>query len=192
METQNTENKVHPFARTLGPGPYKWLGSFDLGAAISMQQNGNIDGHNNAMASAPRLEAGMGTCAHCGMAIMLIQIVKTGEGKLFGVGSDCVMKTFQKDKIENMDAFQKKLHEIKRQKGKEQRERARVKLAGQVLALMNEHEQVLKSLPHPSSFHKHLTAYDYCQFVYRKGHITSGASKILLHKIKNIIEKLNQ
>lgn len=74
--------KHHPFAATLGPGPYKYLGSCDLGAA---KAKGDYSG-------LPKVERGMGSCSHCGHAIMTVCIIQTGDGKRYGVGSDCVLR----------------------------------------------------------------------------------------------------
>lgn len=84
--------EVHPFERTLGPGPYRFVAFFDLGAVLGALQAGNINGYNNGLAMAPKVEAGMGTCAHCGHAILSIFVIETGEKRRFGVGSDCIAK----------------------------------------------------------------------------------------------------
>lgn len=86
--------KAHPFERTLGPGPYRFAGFFDLGACLAALNAGNVEGYNNGLASlnALGLKSGGGTCSHCGMAIINIFIVKTGNGDLYGVGSDCIAK----------------------------------------------------------------------------------------------------
>lgn len=71
---------IHPFENTIGPGPYKHLGSYDMGAALAHQQA--FGDTAAAFRDAPRLEAGMGTCSHCGHPILNIQIVSRGDGKL--------------------------------------------------------------------------------------------------------------
>lgn len=81
---------IHPFENTIGPGPYKYLGSYDMGAALAHQQS--FGDTAAAFRDAPRLEAGMGTCVHCGHPILNIQIVRRGDGKLYGVGSECINK----------------------------------------------------------------------------------------------------
>src|ERR1700677_1659025 len=97
MEGQNminneTELKEHPFERTLGRGPYRFVCFYDLGAVIGALNAGNVAGYNNGLAMAPKVESGLGTCSHCGHAILNIFVVQTGDGKRYGVGSDCIEK----------------------------------------------------------------------------------------------------
>jgi len=76
--------KAHPFQRTLGPGPYQFIG-------IGVIQ---VNETHGARYSGPEVENGAGTCAHCGTGIMNIFVVRTGEGRDFGVGSDCIKKVY--------------------------------------------------------------------------------------------------
>lgn len=111
----------HPFQNTLGAGPYKYMGSFDLGAAIRHQQN--FGDTAAAFRDAPRLEAGMGTCAHCGNAILNIQIVRRGDGNLYGVGTDCILKLGAGKLV---DAVKAQRNGLAREKRAAKREAARL------------------------------------------------------------------
>jgi hypothetical protein len=84
--------KLHPFYETLGPGPYRFVGCYDMGEAMDSTSAANFGNMRGWQADAPKLKAGLGTCAHCGMAIMLICIVQVGNGDQYGIGSDCVEK----------------------------------------------------------------------------------------------------
>jgi hypothetical protein len=86
---------LHPFFETLGPGPYRFVGCYDLGAAMDSTSAANFGNMTGWVRDAPRLKAGLGTCAHCGTAIMNICIVRVGNGDLYGVGEDCVEKCSQ-------------------------------------------------------------------------------------------------
>lgn len=88
----NTETALHPFYQTLGPGPYRWVGCYDMVEAMNPNSAANFGNMRGWLADAPKLKAGLGTCAHCGMAIMQVCIVQTGNGDLYGVGCDCVEK----------------------------------------------------------------------------------------------------
>lgn len=101
MQSQVAENQhsnvsaptsLHPFYETLGPGPYRFTGCYDMGEAMDSTSAANFGSMRGWLADAPKLKAGLGTCAHCGMAIMLVCIVQVGNGDLYGVGSDCVEK----------------------------------------------------------------------------------------------------
>lgn len=87
-----TTSTLHPFFETLGAGPYRFLYCYDLGAALNPDTAANFGSMRGWAKEAPKLKAGLGTCAHCGMAISLICVVRTGNGDLYGVGSDCVAK----------------------------------------------------------------------------------------------------
>jgi hypothetical protein len=93
-QTQST-TALHPFYETLGPGPYRFVGCYDLGAAQDPSSAANFGNMRGWLADAPKLKAGLGTCAHCGTAIMNICIVRVGNGDLYGVGEDCVEKCSQ-------------------------------------------------------------------------------------------------
>lgn len=110
---------THPFQKTIGPGPYKHCGSYDMGAALAHQQA--FGDTASAFRDAPRLVAGMGTCAHCGMAILNIQIIERGDGKRYGVGSDCVLKTNEYKLVSAMKLEKNRIAREKRQKKNEER-----------------------------------------------------------------------
>ena len=85
---------LHPFLEAgMGEGPYAFVGCFDLAAAMTPDSAANFGNMTGWVKDAPRLKAGMGTCACCGHGIMQICIIRTGNGDLYGVGSDCVLKT---------------------------------------------------------------------------------------------------
>lgn len=85
---------LHPFeAAGMGRGPYAFAGLYDLGEAMNPDNPANFGRLTGCLTDAPKLKAGMGTCACCGHAITVICIVKDADGDLWGVGSDCVEKT---------------------------------------------------------------------------------------------------
>ena len=181
-------SKKHPFSYTLGPGPYKYMGVFDLGAAMLQMKSGNTSGYENSMKMAPKVERGMGTCAHCNHAIMYVMVVKTSEGKLFGVGSDCVLKIVQESELENANEFEKQQALFKRKKGQEQREALRKRKAQAFSERVEENKERLSNLAHPS---KHFssqgrTALDYFNFVL-SGRMTIGAIKIAEIKLNKML-----
>lgn len=87
---------AHPFELSgMGTGPYTECGFYALPSASLASQN--PEAYNNALANAPRnLVGGVGTCRHCGMGISNIFIVQDAQGRKYGVGSDCVLKTGDK------------------------------------------------------------------------------------------------
>jgi len=176
METK-TENKRHPFSYTLGMGPYKWVASFNLGAAIAALQSGNVSGHNNMMASAPKVEAGMGTCAHCGTAITLIQIVETGEGKRYGVGSDCILKVHAEGDVDKISDMERQIRIHKRNQGRMSRERKRSALEAKVFALIDENIEKLATLPHPSPSMTGHTMKDWALWIRRRALSIDGLKR---------------
>lgn len=107
MKTRNTttttEEKAHPFEIAgMGVGPYRTGGIFEIPRPGdgSARMFANLDPY--AEVRDLKLKAGAGTCACCGMAIMIICVVIDANGDRWGVGSDCVMKAGEKalgDKI---------------------------------------------------------------------------------------------
>lgn len=80
----NLENKPHPFERTIGPGPYRFVDFFVIIKPSESCPMGNYH-------MLPQDVSG-GTCAHCGMGIMNNYVITRGDGKKFAVGSDCIAK----------------------------------------------------------------------------------------------------
>lgn len=90
-DTTTTTATAHPFELAgMGYGPYSFEGIHDIAEAREHAMN-HLGGTHRA--EHPKLEAGLGTCCNCGMAINLVCIVKSADGRLWGVGSDCVEKT---------------------------------------------------------------------------------------------------
>lgn len=90
MNDTTTTTKAHPFELAgMGYGPYRFNGIHDIAEAREHAMR-HLGGTHAA--EHPKLEAGLGTCCHCGMAINVVCIVEDREGKLWGVGSDCVAK----------------------------------------------------------------------------------------------------
>ena len=91
---------AHPFEISgLGIGPFRFLYCASL-PSPSMAGH-NPEAYNNALRSLPR-DVPLGTCAHCGMALMHNFICQSSDGRKFAVGSACVAKTADKalgDKI---------------------------------------------------------------------------------------------
>ncbi len=168
--------KRHPFSYTLGPGPYTFLDIFTLIIPSEINQ-----GRNN-FDKAPK-GCAVGTCAHCGHGIIYNFIVKTRENKLFAVGSDCIENIGLDNDFTNCTALEQRMKLETRKRGKEQRERRRIKQAAELFARIEKDKSLLISLPHPSSYHPTKTAYDYCVYIYRNGHVSLGGINILKGKL---------
>lgn len=140
------------------------------------------------MASAPKVEAGMGTCAHCGTAITLIQIVETGEGKKFGVDSDCILKVHAEGAIDKISDMERQIRLHKRKQGQASRMRRRAALEKQVFDLIDANLEKLATLPHPNS---HMasgghTMKDWALF-HRQRAPTLNGLKLIETKLKQVL-----
>lgn len=82
------EVAVHPFERSLGAGPYKFVGMFEINLAAGAMGRAYYD----QSLVHKRFVRGAGTCAHCGHAILVVCQVQIGNGDVYGVGSDCIAK----------------------------------------------------------------------------------------------------
>lgn len=78
-----SKKPLHPFERSIGPGPYKFVG---LGKIHISETHG-------ARYIGPTVERGCGSCAHCGTGILNIFVIRAGDGKNYGVGCDCILKS---------------------------------------------------------------------------------------------------
>ncbi|SRR6266540_1878126 len=162
------KQKSHPFSYTLGPGPYRYVALISI--RISPTFGTRIDG--------PKLkvERGIGTCAHCCHAIMDSYIVETGDKKLYGVGSDCIRKVGLQ--LENSSKFERDLAAIKRQKGREYREKKRLEFLEKARTLVRENNKEIKALGLDN----------YCNN-YLARHRTLNGYKIFIKKMQ---EKINE
>jgi hypothetical protein len=84
---------VHPFELSgLGTGPYRFVGIVSIPTPALAEAN--PDAYQGALRDLPRdLVNGCGVCAHCGTPITNVCIVVDAQGRRYGIGSDCVLKT---------------------------------------------------------------------------------------------------
>ena len=161
MTQTEKSTRRHPFSFTLGEGPYEFVGIYDLGEALARVTEG-LCGTQDALRDAPKLEKGCGSCAHCGHGILTICIVRSGDGKLYGVGSDCVEKVNAEGDISKISDMEHKLRRLASDK-------RRAKNQAKIDALRPEYEKalvVLATKPHPNDYFasKGKTAADYFRF----------------------------
>jgi hypothetical protein len=104
----------------LGRAPFKIVGYWSA-PSKSLQEH-NPEAYNNAMRASPK--CCNQCCAHCGTGIMHHCIIKSSDGEVFAVGSDCVAKT----------GDTRLISQAKAHKNKMARERAAVKRASAQLA----------------------------------------------------------
>ena len=145
----------HPFESTLGAGPYRFVGSFSIIKPCENMPEGNYS--QIAKTLHKNFVRGSGTCAHCGMAIMNVFQVETGNGEVYGVGCDCIMKV-------GMDAAElTKVEKAVKQHEKQLRLARKETKAAAAKAKLNDlldnRAEELKKLPHPCMRDK--TLYDY-------------------------------
>lgn len=193
METTNNaaENsespKVHPFVRTLGQGPYTFVGYFyidkDAGAKGRPYYDASLV-HKNFV-------RGAGTCAHCGQGILNIFQIQTGNGEVYGVGSDCIAKVGlpyrELTKVQLAEkAHQKKLRDarkaVKREAAAKARGEANAAAMEEFTALMQSGD--LAKYPHPNEYLRGQgkTLQDYANFCVNGGNVAT-----MLDKIKKLI-----
>ena len=153
------ETKNHPFTYTLGNGPFKYIGSYDLSIFKSGKDFEEIMRHNPP----PKLKDGLGTCAHCGHPITHVMIVQNGDNELYGVGSDCVQKVYDSGDVRAISQMQKDIRARKR----EQRHMRECKKIGELLPEYKKALTYLTLLPHINSYYasKGKTLADYFEFI---------------------------
>jgi hypothetical protein len=152
---------VHPFEKTLGPGPYKFLGSFSIVKPSEKCPTGNYAEVNARVAAVGKFVRGAGTCAHCNMSIMNVFMVEIGNGEVYGVGCDCIEKVgLPAKEMTKVQREQREREKAQRKVRKANKiEKAREKLE----ELMESKGEEMKKLPHPSI--SGLSLFDYAVYL---------------------------
>jgi len=172
---------VHEFERTLGKGPYRFIGMF----TISLEAGRMGRPYYDERLVHPKFVRGAGTCAHCGHAILNVCQVQIGNGDVFGVGTDCIAKVglpaHELSKIERAQKdHAKALRDARKaKKGDEARE---------TIKNLITNEAKLSKLPHPNVFHasKGLTLRDYADYVL--SHSSHGGVVFALKHIQSLVK----
>lgn len=114
LEAKTSKEKLHPFeAAGMGSGPFTWIGSYSFPSPSLAELHPAA--YQSALSAMPRdLINGCGTCANCGKAINNIEIVQNSEGRRYGVGCDCVMKTDDPSLSDKAKIAQKLMERSKR------------------------------------------------------------------------------
>jgi len=150
---------VHPFEKTLGQGPYQYLGMVTIIKPSENMPEGNY--RQLGMLTPTRFIRGMGTCAHCGMAIMNVFFVQVGNGDVYGVGSDCIHKAglppSEIRKLSRDEAKHQKDLRVRRKNNKIENAWAELE------EICYTKSEEMAKLPHPSIYGK--TLMDYVEWV---------------------------
>lgn len=180
--------KKHPFSRTLGAGPYTFVGIVTI--ELSPTFGAKVVGDTKDVVR------GIGTCAHCGHAIKDCYIVQIKNGKRFGVGSDCILKLQDQSDFTNYSAFELKLASEKRRKGREYRARKLKEMTDEIKQLTTDAKniEVFKQAPHPSEYFKNNKAWTFYSYVnfYNGKKLSYGAAVKLKEKIKKVLKETNK
>jgi hypothetical protein len=143
---KNTTDSQHVFESAgLGLAPFRFVGAFE------------DRGPHKSVINGVQCEVGapgqpMGTCAYCGTGIAICCRIKSADGKVFTVGSDCVAKTG--------DAGLKALVQKDTRKRAKAREQVRVQELVERLESDQELRSSLSSQPHPRGFQDRETGQD--------------------------------
>ena len=130
---------THPFARTLGPGPYQFIGVVSI---VKDERHGT-----RVFGPADGVESGIGTCAHCGHAIMECFIVRTAENRKFGVGCDCINKVY--DDYPKVDQFILAVKNAKAKAAKIKRQALTERKLAEIRAHLTKFKDQYSLSPHP-------------------------------------------
>jgi len=148
---------VHPFEkRGLGMAPFKFVGS-----EVVVFRN-PVTGEEKAGS----------TCDYCGTSIANVYHIKSKDGKLSKVGSDCIMSTY----IGNDQAAL--VTAVKKEQAKARKAKTESKVNElDTLWDSEEMQAKLNSMPHPKGF-ANLTLRDYYAFVLNHSG-TAGKLRVL-------------
>ncbi len=145
--TTETETKVHPFqVAGLGLAPFRYVGVVYQDIAYGQAVVGKREMGNPGILMTTKPG---GTCAYCGAYILNMFNVKSADGKVFHVGSDCILKTYGAD-----HPIARKVRKATSERAKAQRlahKGAQVAAAAELLQ-REDARAVLGALPHPTPF----------------------------------------
>lgn len=176
METITKTNVAHPFEKSLGAGPYRFVGMFHISLAAGAMGRPYYDAslvHKNFV-------RGAGTCAHCGHAILNVCQVMIGNGEVYGIGTDCIAKVsmpvIELTKVQKaVKAHEKALRDArKKRKG----DAARIELG----TLIAEKADLMATIPNGRQ-----TLLSYAQWCHANSN--SGGIVIVLKHVKACIQK---
>lgn len=145
---------MHPFNKTLGPGPYKLIAVWSMPSPSLLEQN--PDAFNNAMRHAPKLDGYIGSCS----GILHHYIIQNSNGKTYAVGSTCVNKHSQDP---NLIKEVKRKETLRQKQLKQSQKNERQKLAEKLLEV---NKEKLTKQPHPNQYYasQGKTLYEYYRF----------------------------
>jgi hypothetical protein len=112
---------IHPFEQAgLGKAPFKCIAAYELRGPLRYPQ---ADGTVIEVGSPGQP---MGTCDYCGMGIANCYKIRSSDGHLFVVGSECVAKTAPKgEDTEGFKEAKRELNRVKRERRSEAAKAAR-------------------------------------------------------------------
>ena len=168
----------HPFS-DMGPAPYRFVGAWAMPSKALLEANPSA--YNMAIAAAPKLTSGIGSCACCGIGITDHFTIKCGDGTRHAVGCDCVEKVTREPKlISEMKLAKREIAREKRHaRESRQLDELRAALADtQVRA-------ILAALPHPRGFSNRKTGeplsfLDQCEWTHQNAGM-AGCGRLLRH-----------
>jgi hypothetical protein len=168
----------HPFERSIGPGPYVFVGVGEIAFSPSF----------GAKYIGPEVERGAGTCAHCGTGIKNIFAIRAGDGKVYGVGSDCIRKSDLPYDVKTQADKAKRDREkkIRQARAEERRRAAQEKKSSELKALREwwasspPEQEEFKKIPHPAEYYANMlyTLFHYIEWNLQYGNVTAVQSAI--------------
>ncbi len=165
-------------AEYLGPPPYRFVGIWD-GPSKSLQEV-NPEAYNNAMRNGPRLANGLGNCAICGTYIVQHMMVRAGDGRIWGIGNECISK--RKGPV----ATAARRAVLDKQRAARKATAVSQRLAIQEMLLDPHIQEMLRARPHPNSYwaDQGRTEYDWAEWMLKN----AGAAGI--QKLYRYLSKL--
>lgn len=136
----------------LGKSPYKFLGTMESPSKEMQEQN--PEAYNNALRDFPKFDAGgIGSCARCYNAITIHYIIKSSDGKVFPLGSECVGRLHDAKLTKEAEKEAKKIT-------KEKTTARNDKKKDELSDLMNDEEVINKLKSMPKEKHKDYDKWD--------------------------------
>lgn len=112
-ETRMTDNARHPFeVAGLGQAPFRFIGMHeqDRRYGESILNRAEYERTGVAVTTKPG-----GSCAYCGTYILNMYNVRSSDGRVFHVGSECIEKTGDRKLIAPAKAARSKASRVKRE-----------------------------------------------------------------------------
>lgn len=155
--------KAHPFeASGLGIGPFRFLYCASLPSPSLAAQNPTA--YQAALRDLPK-DVRLGTCAHCGMALMDNYVIESADKKKFAVGCVCVGKTNDRSLCNPVAIAAAKLQRAKNRARAEVKHKKLMERVEVCKKILETQTTWFTTAPHPNAYYANTKGATYRDYI---------------------------